>query len=58
MEDKVSFEESKRNEPDEIVIKKAGMFGEDLVLKKTIIHGVVVYMAPCNLSFLQERKNK
>ena len=37
------FEEFKKNEPPEIVIGKAGFFGEDLVLKKTTINGVTFY---------------
>jgi len=53
--EEISFEEFKRNEPEEIVIKKAGMFGEDLVLRKKTLNGIVVYTVPCNFSFLQER---
>ncbi len=57
-EKEISFEEFKRNEPEEIVIKKAGMFGEDLILKKETVKGIVVYTAPCDLSLLQERNGK
>jgi hypothetical protein len=57
MEEKISFEEFKKNEPEEIVIKKAGMFGEDLILTKKTLKGIVVYTAPCNFSLSQERNN-
>ena len=48
---KAYFEEFKKNEPPEIVIKKAGFFGEDLVLKKTTINGITVYIAPVKYLF-------
>lgn len=47
------FEDFKRNEPPEIVIKKAGLFGEDLVLKKTDVNGVIVYMSDRIPSFYE-----
>lgn len=48
-ERKYSFEEFKRNEPEKVIIKKAGPEGKDLVLKKVIVNGITAYNAPCEV---------
>jgi hypothetical protein len=46
------FEEFKKNEPPEIIIQKAGLYGEDLVLKKTTVNGITFYKsAPIKYPF-------
>lgn len=39
------FEEFEKASPDKIVLRKAGLKGEDLVLPRKLINGVPVYSA-------------
>lgn len=48
------FKEFKDNLPDEIKFEKAGINGEDVILKKEVINGAPMYTAPVNIPFFGE----